>query len=160
MRKKHKEEDKIFRNKEIESLKIISFLKALDVNLNFDVAFKISCDAFNRYMINYHENALNRTQKGTQERFDEFRKLYKDYSKKSPYVKIIESTPQKLKVKYLRCPFHEVLTKHALEKFTYSFCLSDPVFTNDVLPNVKFSRDHVIAKGDDFCDHTWEFDMV
>jgi DNA-binding transcriptional ArsR family regulator len=46
------------------------------------------------------------------------------------------------------------------EDLAYAFCLSDLTFTKKVLPGVKFSRNHEIARGGPYCDNTWEFNIV
>lgn len=157
---KDNENDEILAEKREKSLITVSFLAAINENLDPEKAFKIASDAFANYMISLYEDILASTEEYSQERFDCFRKFYEDYSKKTPYLKIIESTPKILRVKYLRCPFYEILEERGLEVLAYAFCLSDLTFTKKVLPGVKFSRNHEIARGGPYCDNTWEFNIV
>ncbi|MCE7746346.1 MAG: L-2-amino-thiazoline-4-carboxylic acid hydrolase, partial [Candidatus Heimdallarchaeota archaeon] len=140
-----------------KSLSTQSFLAALKANLDHETAFKIAKDAFSRYMVKIYADVLKGTDENSIERFDKFRAFYEEYAKKTPYLEIIESTKTKLKVKYTRCPFYEVLVDEKLEDLAYTFCLSDSVFTAKVLPGVKFSREKEIVRNDKYCDHTWEF---
>jgi len=151
------EKDEIYNKRKAESLITVSFLSALKKNLKPDLAFTIASDAFTRYMVSIYEEVLGETEIGSQKRFDCFREFYEEHSKKTPYLEILESTPSVLRVKYNRCPFFEILSDYNLEELAYSFCLSDPAFTKEVLPGVKFSRSCEIAKGFQYCDNTWEY---
>ena len=151
------EKDEIFQKKKEESLPTVSFLKAINKNFDQETAFNVAFEAFTYYMTCLYEGILSSTKEGSQERFDKFREFYEEYAEKTPYCEIEESTPNMLKAKFLRCPFFEVLKEENLEDFGYAFCLSDPAFTEKVLPKVNFTRKHVISKGDSYCDNTWEF---
>ena len=155
-KKTKKSKDEIFEAKRKQSFTAISFLSALAENLEFETAFKIAENAFTKYMIKVYEDVLGATEKGSQERFDCFRKSYEDYAEKTSYCKIIESTSKVLEARFERCPFFEILVDFKLEDLGYSFCLSDPGFTKELLPNAKFSRKHTIAKGGPYCDNRWE----
>ena len=109
-------------------------------------------------MTSLYNNLLASTKKGSQERFDKFRQFYEEYAEKTSYLKIIKSTPSILRVKYERCPFVEILQDMDLDDLAYAFCLSDPAFTQNVLPKVRFSRTGEISQGNDYCDNTWEFE--
>lgn len=152
-----KNEDEIIEEKKQNSLTARSFLAALKEHLSPEKAFEIACSAFTRYMTGVYERVLSSTKLGSQERFDRFREFYEDYAQKTPYLDIIESNETILRVKYTRCPFFEISKDEGLGELAYAFCLSDPAFTQNVLPNVRFSRNFTIAKGDTFCDNTWEF---
>ncbi|MHA2225641.1 MAG: L-2-amino-thiazoline-4-carboxylic acid hydrolase [Candidatus Hodarchaeales archaeon] len=151
--------DTIYKQKKEQLLSTVSFLTALKENLDHDTAFKIASDAFTKFMTAYYENILSSYEKGSQERFDHFRKSYEQFSEKTPYCDIIDSSSTVLKVKYTRCPFFEVLKDQELENLAYTFCLSDPAFTEKVLPGVIFTRDHEIVTGGEYCDHTWNFSL-
>ena len=135
----------------------VSFLTSLKNNLDPETAFQIAVDSFKNYMKNYYKLVLGMTKEGSQKRFDTFRKHYERYAEKSTYCHIIESTSKTLKVKFDRCPFVEVMGEYGLSEFSYAFCLSDPAFTQELLPGVAFHREHLIAKGDSICDHTWTY---
>ena len=137
---------------------VVGFLQTLKENFDFETAFKLASEGFKNYMINYYSNVIGENEVDNQKRFNKFRKHYEKCSEISPYLKIIESNPSILKVKYERCPFMEVLDYFQLTEYSYAFCLSDPAFTKELLPGVTFIRNKVIAKGDKFCDHTWKFD--
>ncbi len=156
--KKFQENDEIYIQKKHKSLTAQSFLAALKDNLDKDTAFKIAKDAFERYMTSLYTHILASTKEGSQERFDKFRQFYEEYAEKTPYLKIIESKPNILRVKYERCPFLEVLEEMDLGEFAYGFCLADPAFTQNVLPKVRFSRTGEISQGNDYCDNTWEYE--
>lgn len=156
MNKENYEIDEILEENRKKSLITVSFIEALDNNLTKEKAYKIMCDAFANFMITFYKKILNSTAKKSQERFDLFRKFYEDHAKKTPYLNIIYSNSKILKVKYDRCPFHEILNEKGLGEYSYAFCLSDNEFSEKVLSGVKFSRDHTIAQGGDYCDHTWE----
>ena len=143
--------------KKTESLITVSLLSALRKNLKPELAFKIASDTFASYMIGIYKEVLGETEIGSQKRFDCFREFYEEYSKITPFLDILESTLSILKVKYNRCPFFEILKDNNLEELAYSFCLSDPAFTKELLPGVKFSRSCEIAKGFQYCDNTWEY---
>ena len=149
--------DEIFEQSRARHLITAGFLKALNDNFSHDLAFEIAVQGFTNYMTEYYNQVLKSTEKGTQERFDLFRRHYEDYAVKSLYCNIEESTPNVLKVRYTRCPFAEVLAEYNLYELAYAFCLSDPAFTKNVLSGVKFCREHEIVKGDLYCDHTWIF---
>lgn len=149
--------DEIFEQSRQKHLMTVGFLTSLKDNLDPETAFQIAVDSFNNYMRNYYQLVLGTTKEGSQERFDAFRKHYESYAKKSTYCHIIESTPTTLKVKFDRCPFAEVMGEYGLSELTYAFCLSDPAFTEELLPCVAFHREHVIAKGYPICDHTWTY---
>ena len=143
--------------KRAESLTAISFLEAIHENLDKNAAFNIAVEAFEKYMTNLYKKVLASTEKGSQERFDRFRKFYEEFAEKTPYCEMVESTPTKLKAKFNRCPFYELLKEKGLEDLGHAFCLSDPAFTKNLLPGVKFSRKHEIARGGPYCDNKWEF---
>lgn len=149
--------DEIFEQSRARHLITVGFLKALKDNFSRDLAFKIALQGFINYMTEYYNLVLKSTEKGSQERFNRFRRHYEEYAAKCPYCNIEESTPTVLKVRYTRCPFAEVLSEYNLYNFAYAFCLSDPAFTKNVLSGVKFYREHEIVKGDSYCDHTWIF---
>ena len=151
-----KNNDEIYRRKKEESLTAVSFLSALKENLEPEIAYKVALDAFANYMTSQFEGILASTEKNSQERFNQFRDYYESYAKKIPYVEVIKSNPNILRIKFNRCPFFEILTDLELGDLAYPFCLSDYTFTEKVLPGVKFSRIHEITKGDQYCDHTWE----
>lgn len=151
--------DEIYLKKRKDSLPTISFMKAIMKNLDFNKAFKITEEAFSNYMTSLYEDILEGTEEGSQERFNKFRRFYEDYASKTSYLEIIKSNKNILKVKYNRCPFFEVCKVNGLQDLVYAFCLSDPGFTRKVLPNVTFSREKVIAKGDNYCDNTWNFKL-
>jgi len=152
-----KKQNDVLEKKKEESLATVSFLEALNENLDSKTAFKVASDAFAKYMIKFYEKILKSTKKNSQERFDKFRHFYEEYAKKTPYLKIIKSTSNLLQVKYERCPFYEILIENNIPQLAYAFCLSDLAFTVEVLPGVKFSRTSEIAKGGLYCDNTWEF---
>jgi len=141
----------------VKSLTAVSFLAALKENLEPEIAYKVACDAFDNYMTGQFEGILASTEKGSQERFNQFREYYEGYAKKVPYVEVIESNTKILRLKFNRCPFFEILIDLELDDLAYPFCLSDYAFTEKVLPGVKFSRAHEITKGDQCCDPTWEY---
>lgn len=152
-----KNEDEVYEKKKEESLTARSFLAALKEHLDPEKAFEVARSAFARYMTGVYERVLSSTKPGTQERFDCFREFHAEYAKITPYLEILESNETVLKVVYHRCPFFEISRDEGLGELAYAFCLSDPTFTQNVLPGVKFSRNKIIAKGDGYCDNTWEF---
>ncbi len=158
--KEKREKDEIFKQKKLETLTAQSFLAALKENLDNDTAFKIAKDAFEHYMTSLYNNILISTKEGSQERFNKFRQFYEEYAEKTPYLRIIESTPSILRVKYERCPFVEILQDMGLDDLAYAFCLSDPAFTQNVLPGVKFSRTGEIARGHAYCENIWEYEKL
>ena len=158
--KEKQEKDEIYRLKKLETLTAQSFLAALKENLDNDTAFKIAKDAFENYMTSFYSNILTSTREGSQERFDKFRKFYEEYAEKTPYLKIIESTSSILRIKYERCPFVEILQDMDLDEFAYAFCLADPAFTQNVLPEVTFSRTGEIARITAYCDNIREYKKV
>ncbi len=149
--------DEMFEQSRQRHLITMGFLTALKNNLDSKTAFRIAAEGFSNYMKNYYKLMLGKTKPRSQERFDTFRKNYENYAKKSTYCHIIESTPTTLKLRFNRCPFVEVMKEYNLSDFACAFCLSDPAFTEELLPSVTFHRKHVIAKGDKFCDHTWTY---
>lgn len=155
-----KQKDSIYEKKKEQSLTAVSFLTALTANLDHNLAFKIAVDAFTRYMTSYYEKILDSTEPESQDRFDRFRRSYEEYSQETPYCHIVESSPKVLRVKFTRCPFFEILSEIGLNEIAYAFCLSDHKFTEIVLPRVAFTRKNEIAKGDDYCDHTWGFNPI
>lgn len=159
-KKEIKKKDEIFKQKQEQSLTAVSFLKALKANLEADTVFKVATEAFTCYMTALYEKVLDSTEKYSQKRFDRFREFYENYAHDTPYLEIIESSHTTLKVKYNRCPFVEILEDADLKELGYTFCLSDPAFTKEVLPGVIFSREHEIARGANFCDHTWRIASI
>lgn len=147
--------DEIFEQSRQRHLMTIGFLTAIKDNLNPETAFEIAVDGFSNYMNSYYKSVLGHTREGSQERFDTFRKHYESYAEQSSYIHIVESTTTTLKVRFERCPFVEVMEEYELSDLTYAFCLSDLAFTKEILPEVTFHREHVIAKGASFCDHAW-----
>jgi hypothetical protein len=135
----------------------VGFLKALKDNFEHEKAFEIATESFGNYMTLYYNNILSSTMEGSQERFDKFRKHYTEYAKNSDYIQVIKSSSNVLKIQYNRCPFSEIMAEYDLSDLAYAFCLSDYIFTQKLLPNVKLQRDNVIIKGDKYCDHTWIF---
>ena len=152
--------DTILENKREELIVTISFLKALKENLDPNTAFNIACKAFANYMIKVYSKVLGSTKPYSQERFDKFREFYEEHAKNTPYLKIIESNPNFLSVRFERCPFYEILIENDIQELGFSFCLSDLAFTKKLLPGVKFSRTSEIAKGGAYCDNNWEYKSI
>jgi len=150
--------DKIFEKARKMHLISVGFLTALKTKLDPETAFQVAIEGFSNYMENHYKLMLGKTPEGSQKRFDLFRKKYLGAAEESRYLRIVKSTPTRLKVRFERCPFSEVMKEYGLSDLAYAFCLSDPAFTKKVLPGVVFSRDHVIVKGDPFCDHTWIYE--
>lgn len=148
--------DEIYYKKRKALKSTLSFLQAIKNILEKDTAIKIANKAAANYMISIYEDVFDRTKPGTQERFDAFRKFYETHPKSSPYCEIIESTSNILKVAFHRCPFAEILKDEDLFEFAESSCLSDIAFTNKLLPEVIFSRESSIVKGDSKCIMKWE----
>jgi len=147
--------DDVFEQSRQQHLLTVGFLTTLKNHFDSKTAFQLACDSFNTYMIQYYQHVMRGTKLGSQQRFNAFRKHYEQYAKKTTYCHIIASTSTVLKVRYDRCPFHELMNAYDLSMFTYAFCLSDHAFTKVVLPGVTFRRQSVIAKGKLFCNHTW-----
>ena len=152
--------DEVFEQSRKSHLITVGFLTALKENLDPKTAFKIASDGFNNFMKEYYTLVLKETTEGSQERFDRFRHYYGEYAHKSTYIKVVESGKNILKVRFNRCPFAEVMTEYNLSYFSYAFCLSDYAFSEKVLPGVKFQRTHEIARGDQYCDHTWTYHKI
>jgi predicted ArsR family transcriptional regulator len=149
--------DNVYRKAEQGHLMTIAFLSALKNSVDSEKAFEIATRGFTNYMINYYNIVLDSTIPGTQERFDKFREHYEGAAKKSSYLEIIKSESGVLKVRFNRCPFSEVMVEYGLSEYSSAYCLSDYAFTEECLPGVKFSRNHEIVKGDNYCDHTWMY---
>ena len=79
-------------------------------------------DAFTRYLTNLYKKVLEKTTEGSQERFDKFREFYEEFAEKTPYCEILESTSTILKVKFIRCPFFEVLKDSNLKYMARAYC--------------------------------------
>lgn len=149
--------DEVFEKAHKGHMITVGFLNALKSNFDPETAFRVAVEGFSNYMENSYRLVLGKTREDSQERFDLFRKKYEGAAEESTYLRIVESTPTTLKVRFERCPFSEVMEEYGLSDLSYAFCLSDPAFTKKVLPGVVFSREHVIVKGDPFCDHTWSY---
>ena len=152
--------DKIFEESRRYHLLTIGFLRTIKNNFNMSEAFRLAKESFTNYMIEYYDLILFGTNPYSQERFDKFRDHYKNAASRNSYLQIIISTPNILKVHYHRCPFVEVMKHYDLKEFSYAYCLSDPGFTEVVLPGVRFQRENLISKGDRYCNHTWIFEEV
>ena len=150
--------DEVFTDCEHRHRMALGLLDSIGRNAEPDAALQIAAEGFKDFMVRYYTEVLDGTEPGSQEQFDAFRKHYEEYAEKSPYIRILESTPSTLKVIYERCPFAEVMEERGLSGLTEAYCSSDGAFTEALLPGVRFSREHVIARGDDFCDHTWTKD--
>lgn len=157
---KRKKQDKVLEQSRQKHLITAAFLKTLKNNFSHGKAFQLALEGFTNYMVLYYELVLQGTQPGSQERFDRFRRHYKEGARRSSYFRIIESKPDLVRVQYKRCPFSEVMKENDLEDLSYAYCLSDAAFTERLFPGVKFSRKHVIIKGDRYCDHTWIFQGI
>ena len=152
-----KDKDEVYLKAEQGHLMTMAFLSALKSNFDHEKAFEVAAKGFANYMISYYNIALSSTTPGTQERFDKFRELHRAGANKSNYIDIVESSPEVLKIRFSRCPFFEVMVVYGLLEFSSAYCLSDYAFTEECLPGVKFSRNHEIVKGDNYCDHTWMY---
>ena len=149
--------DEIFEQSKMKHLITVGFLSALNDICDPERAFEIAAQGFANYMIRHYELVLASTPAGSQERFDSFRQYYEEYAGNSNYISIVRSDATILSVQYERCPFLEVMAEYGMDMFSYAFCLSDYAFTERVLPGVTLRRAHEIAKGDEYCDHTWTF---
>ncbi|MHA2055505.1 MAG: hypothetical protein ACW99F_18150, partial [Candidatus Hodarchaeales archaeon] len=107
MKKKRKsiQKDRINKQKRLESLATVSFLKSIKENLDKEMAFKVASDAFGHFMTAYYRNILSDFELGSQERFNRFRESYVQFASETPYCEIVESSSTILKVKFTRCPF-------------------------------------------------------
>ena len=149
--------DKIFNEKKVALKSTIAFLRATKKLLAPDVALEISREAAANYMIMVYEEVFSGTKAGTQERFDAFRANYEKHPEKSPYCKILISTPELLKVRFDRCPYAEILLSMDLFEYAEGSCISDRIMTEKLMPGVKFFRETSIVEGQESCIMSWEY---
>jgi len=142
--------------KEINYMNItrLSFIKAI-VKYAPKISHEIIRDAFKDYMIGVYKEVFEGTEPKSQKRFDQLREFIKDNLQEG-YLELIESTSHKIKIKYLKCEFIECLEDNNLREFGTDFCMSDEGFTEELLPEIKFTRKHCIEKGDEYCDNCWK----
>jgi predicted ArsR family transcriptional regulator len=150
--------DEIFEQSRKRNTIMVGFLQMLKNNFDKGEAYRLALEGFTGHMTEYYKIVLKGTKPQSQERFDRLREHYTEHTKTCSYCTIKESTPEKLKVIYSRCPTMEVLKEYRLEDISTAFCRSDYEFTKNVLPGVKFQRSSEISRGDPICDHTWTFE--
>ena len=152
--------DKVYRKAEEHHWATVNYLEELKDEYAPEEAYRLAQKYFAKYMIDHFTEVLAGTDPGSQERFDVFRCNYEKSAESRGYLKIVESTPTTLKVRFDRCPFVEVMREKKLSEFSSAFCVSDYAFTKECLPGVAIFRSHEIAKGDGYCDHMWHFDPL
>ncbi len=149
---------KICNNKLVE-LQILPFIflyadlkKSLDSNLAIEIGGEILAKC----------GALDIALTLTKLRSDESLADYIRYLKKSKYFKqssyhIIKEDNYEAKIKVTKCVYCELLKKHEMFELAPYLCKSDEIFFKNYHPNVKFILKSSIARGDKFCDETYQW---
>lgn len=149
---------KIYNNKLVE-LQLLPFIflyadlkRSLDLNLAIETGGEIlaKCGALDIAL------TLNKFHP------DESLADYIRYLKKSKYFKqsryhIVKEDNFEVKIKVTKCVYCELLKKHEIFELAPYLCKSDEIFFKNYHPNIKFILKSSIARGDKFCDETYQW---
>jgi hypothetical protein len=93
-----------------------------------------------------------------EERFQAFKEDLKSNAEKRDYLTITEESDSHIKVRFDRCPYYEVYRDYGIPEVCQKYCDGDFEAFRYVHPKLTVTREHEIAYGDGFCDHTWSLE--
>jgi hypothetical protein len=88
-------------------------------------------------------------------RFQKFKDDLIFKSERDKHFTIVEESGTHIKVKFHRCPHYEVYKDYGIPEVCRKYCDSDFEASRKIHPKLRFTREHEIAYGDDYCDHCW-----
>lgn len=91
------------------------------------------------------------------EKFSVFQNNFTKVLSRMPFEKIevTVADSNKFQIKITLCQFMEMFHLLGMDDLSKALCDGDVVFCEKYQPNIKFSREHTIQKGDAYCDHTF-----
>ena len=93
-----------------------------------------------------------------EKRFAEFKKNLKAEAERDRSFLITEESDTHIKVKFHRCPYHEVYSDYGIPEVCRKFCDADFGAFSTLHPKMKLTRSHEISRGDEYCDHCWSME--
>jgi hypothetical protein len=87
----------------------------------------------------------------------DFIPIYKEFESQNLVFDVIEETPERFEIIIKRCLIYEAFKDLGLEKITQWMCDVAFIYFENYHPNLKYSKDRMVAKGDTNCHEvfTW-----
>ena len=106
---------------------------------------------------NYSDNHMSRPylDMPMEQRFPKFKENLKAEAERDKSFLVTEESDTHIKVKFHRCPYHEVYKDYGIPEVCEKFCDADFGAFRKVHPRLHVTREHEISRGDDYCDHCW-----
>jgi hypothetical protein len=79
----------------------------------------------------------------------------KEKAEKQGHLTVTEESDRHIKVRFDRCPYHEVYADYGIPQVCRKYCDADFEAFPRVHPKLRVTREHEIAYGDGYCDHCW-----
>lgn len=134
----------------------VYFAKEMIEELGRDKALEIIGKAYQKYSNDtFSEPYLDIP---LEKRFQIFKEDLKAKAESDKHFTIEEDSDTLIKVRFNRCPYHEVYSDYGIPEVCQKYCDSDYEAFRKVHPKLRVTREHEIAYGDDYCDHCWSLE--
>ena len=90
-------------------------------------------------------------------KIDDIRQLISDLlgdGKGHEWTEAVSEDQQQVRYHFTKCVFIVILRAYGLTTFAGNVCLADHVVFDNMVPDIVFSRKHILGGWDRFCDHT------
>ncbi|MFC1914258.1 L-2-amino-thiazoline-4-carboxylic acid hydrolase [Chloroflexota bacterium] len=142
------------REKELELA--IYFAKELINELGKRRALEIIEKAWTKYGINNMKQRLKGA--ASEDRLKKLGEWFKEQATNRQELKVIEATPQRVRIEISQCPTYDVCKNHRVPEICQKYCDSDYAVAQTIHTKVKLVRDKEIAYSADYCNHCWVMD--
>lgn len=145
--------DPLYERAKSETLLAIYFAKEMIEELGRDKALELIGRAYQKYSNDvfsepYFDIPLEK-------RFHKFKADLRSEAERGGHFAVVEESNTHIKVRFDRCPYHEVYTDYGIPDVCRKYCDGDFEAFRIVHPKLRVTREHEIAYGDGFCDHCW-----
>lgn len=80
-----------------------------------------------------------------------FTRIYKDFEKNNVIFEVIEESESRFEIRITRCLIYEAFRDFGVEDLIPCICDVATTYFNSYHPNIQYTKDHMIARGDDAC---------
>jgi predicted ArsR family transcriptional regulator len=148
--------DPLYERAKNETLLAIYFAKEMIEVLGKEKALAIIGRAYQKYS----NDVFSEPYRGMplESRFERFKAELKAEGERGGHFAVVEESATRIKVRFHRCPYHEVFSDYGIPEVCRKYCDGDFEAFRMVHPKLEVTREHEIAYGDGFCDHCWSLE--
>jgi len=84
-----------------------------------------------------------------------FIRIYKDFEKNNILFTVVEESEKRFEIKITKCLIYEAFRDFGLEDVIPCICDVATTYFNNYHPNISYTKDRMIARGDDTCHETF-----